>query len=165
MLLRAATPADLELLRYWDQKPHVIASDPNDDWDWEHELFKTPEWREQLIAEIDGRPIGFMEIMDPARDESHYWGDCDPDLRALDIWIGEESDLGHGLGTQMMKLALERCFADSNVTAVLVDPIESNTRAHRFYQRLGFQVQEHRRFGEDDCLVMRLDRIDWASAI
>ena len=30
--LRAATPADLELLRRWDEQPHVIASDPNFEW-------------------------------------------------------------------------------------------------------------------------------------
>lgn len=29
--LRHATFADLDLLRHWDDQPHVIASDPNDD--------------------------------------------------------------------------------------------------------------------------------------
>ena len=33
--LRPATPGDLELLRHWDEQPHVLASDPNDDWGWE----------------------------------------------------------------------------------------------------------------------------------
>jgi len=28
--LRHATPADLNLLRYWDTKPHVIQANPND---------------------------------------------------------------------------------------------------------------------------------------
>ena len=52
MNLRAATPADLELLRHWDRQPHVIAADPNDDWGWEVELYRNLDWREQLIAEI-----------------------------------------------------------------------------------------------------------------
>lgn len=51
--LRPAKPADVALLRHWDEQPHVIASDPNDDWNWEIELKRTPEWREQLIAQID----------------------------------------------------------------------------------------------------------------
>ena len=63
----------------------------------------------------------------------------------------------------MMKLALARCFADPSVTAVLIDPLTSNTRAHRFYERLGFTFVEHRRFGKDDCSVYRLDRASWAS--
>lgn len=156
--LRSATSADLALLRHWDEQPHVVASNPNDEWDWEIELECTPESYEQLIAEIDGRPIGFIQILDPARDESKYWGKVTANLRAIDIWIGEETDLGKGYGTKMMQLALERCFTDPLVTAVIVDPLASNTRAHRFYERLGFQFVEQRRFGNDDCFVYRLNR-------
>jgi aminoglycoside 6'-N-acetyltransferase len=161
MNLRPATSADLSLLRFWDEQPHVVASDPNDDWGWEVELKRTPIWREQLIAQIDDRPIGFIQIIDPAVEDSHYWGDVATDLRAIDIWIGEESDLGKGYGTTMMQLALDRCFADPTVTAVLVDPLANNTRAHRFYERLGFQFVERRRFSDDDCFVYRLNRADW----
>ncbi|MBN3939293.1 MAG: GNAT family N-acetyltransferase [Nostoc sp.] len=161
MNLRHATFADLDLLRHWDDQPHVIASDPNDDWGWEVELDRNPDWREQLIAEIEGRPIGFIQIIDPAREESHYWGDIAADLRAIDIWIGEAADLGKGYGTKMMQLAISRCFADSSVTAVIIDPLASNTRAHRFYERLGFQFIEYRRFGDDECFIYRLNRTDW----
>jgi aminoglycoside 6'-N-acetyltransferase len=44
---------------------------------------------------------------------------------------------------------------------VLIDPLASNTRAHRFYERLGFEFVERRRFGEDDCLVYQLLRARW----
>lgn len=159
--LRSATPSDLDLLRHWDEQPHVLVSDPNDDWGWEVELNRAPHWREQLIAEVEGRPIGFIQIIDPALEDSHYWGKITENLRAIDIWIGEESDLGKGHGTQMMLLAIARCFAEPSVTAILVDPLASNTRAHRFYQRLGFQFVERRRFGEDDCFVYRLNRTAW----
>ena len=162
IILRAATPDDLKLLQYWDEQPHVINSDPNDDWQWEEELTRSPEWREQLIAELDGRPIGFIQIIDPAHEDSHYWGEVSANLRAIDIWIGEESDLGKGYGTQMMNLVLDRCFAELNVTAILIDPLVSNTRAHRFYERFGFQQIERRQFGDDDCFVYRLTRGDWS---
>jgi aminoglycoside 6'-N-acetyltransferase len=78
--------------------------------------------------------------------------------RARDLWIGDAADLGKGCGTEMMRLALERCFADPSVTAVLIDPLAANTRAHRFYERLGFRFVERRRFGNDHCFVYRLDR-------
>lgn len=159
--LRPATPNDLTLLRHWDEQTHVIACDPDSDWDWELELTRDPEWREQLIAEIDNRPIGIIQIIDPALEDSHYWGDIAANLRAIDIWIGEKTDLGKGYGTQMMQLVLERCFIDSLVTAVLVDPLASNTRAHRFYERLGFQFVERRIFNEDECFVYQLNRDDW----
>ena len=61
----------------------------------------------------------------------------------------------------MMDLALARCFAAPSVSAVLLDPLASNRDAHRFYERLGFRVVERKRFGDDDCLVYRLDREDW----
>jgi aminoglycoside 6'-N-acetyltransferase len=156
--LRPARVTDAPLLRRWDEAPHVVASDPNDDWGWESELARSPDWREQLIAEVDGRPIGFVQIIDPAREDSRYWGEIADDLRAIDLWIGDAADLGRGYGTRIMQLALERCFADPAVRAVLIDPLASNTAAHRFYERLGFRFVERRRFGADDCFVYRLDR-------
>ena len=158
---RPASPQDLELLRHWDEQPHIIASDPDTDWEWEAELLHDPEWREQLIAELDGRPIGFVQIIDPAAEETHYWGDVATNLRAIDIWIGEVDELGKGYGTEMMNQALVRCFAEPSVVAVLIDPLATNTRAHRFYERIGFRFVEERTFGEDRCLVHRLDRSSW----
>lgn len=161
--LRTATMADLNLLKGWDEKPHVIESDPNDDWQWESELDRQVSWRDQLIAEVDGVPIGFVQILDPAEEESHYWGSVPAHLRTIDIWIGEEAYLNKGHGTEIMKLAIERCFAPPEVTAILIDPLVSNTRSHRFYQRLGFAPIERRSFGADECLVHRLDRSAWMS--
>jgi aminoglycoside 6'-N-acetyltransferase len=153
--LRPATPEDLELLRRWDAAPHVIAAKGDEDWHWETELARRPDWREQLIAEVDGRPIGYLEIIDPAREEGQYWGCIAGGHRALDIWIGEKDSLSRGYGTRMMQLAIERCFADPAVTAILVDPLASNSRAHRFYERLGFEYVVRRCFGEDSCFVYR----------
>jgi aminoglycoside 6'-N-acetyltransferase len=159
--LRHATLADLELLRRWDEAPHVLASDPNDDWQWQDELARTPPWREQLIAELQGTPIGLVQLIDPREEDSQYWGEVAPNLRALDFWIGEERYLGLGCGTEIMRLALTRCFAPPAVEAVLIDPLASNVRAQRFYARLGFRAEGPRRFGQDDCVVHRLDRADW----
>ncbi len=159
--LRHTTIEDVNLLRFWDTKPHVIESNPNDDWEWETEHNRSPDWREWLIAEADNRPIGFIQIIDPAREDSHYWGNVKDGLRAIDIWIGEEDYLGKGYGTKMMELAIDRCFADPEVPAVLVDPLTSNTASHRFYKRFGFRFVERRRFGDDDCHVYRLERNEW----
>ena len=108
LTLRDATPDDRALLEAWDEEPHVIQADPNDDWHWDLELQRRPDWRELLIAEVEGRPIGFLQIIDPLREDSHYWGECAPNLRAIDIWIGPPDALGKGYGTVMMRLALAR---------------------------------------------------------
>ncbi|MEJ7622752.1 MAG: GNAT family N-acetyltransferase [Pyrinomonadaceae bacterium] len=157
--LRPATKHDLALLDTWGRQPHVVAAGVDiDHWELESELGRTVAWREYLIAEVNGRPLGFLQIIDPKLDEWHYWGDCLPNLRAIDIWIGNAEDLGKGYGTEMMKQAIDRCFAAPDVNAIIIDPIESNTRAHKFYERLDFDFVERRKFADDYCLVFRLDR-------
>jgi aminoglycoside 6'-N-acetyltransferase len=162
VVLRPATLADVPVLQQWDEEPHVVAASGEDDViDWPAEIEETGDWAEQLIAEEDGRPVGIVQIIDPQLDPTHYWGDSDPGLRAIDIWIGSLGDLGRGLGTEMMHLALERCFASPDVTAVLIDPLESNVAARRFYERLGFVGVGPRTFGADHCWVYQLDRRAW----
>lgn len=159
--LRPAVPEDAVILRRWDNEPHIIAAKGTEDWEWEWELPRSPKWRAQLIAEYNGNPIGFLQIVDPALEESHYWGECPEGLRAVDIWIGEREYTGRGIGTQMMIAAINRCFAEPEVGAIIIDPLVSNTRARRFYERLGFKILEFRSFGDSDCVVYRLERSDW----
>ena len=156
--LRPATPADLEALRRWDKDPDVRSSLIDADWHWETELHRHPDWREWLIAEVAGRPIGFIQIIDPEFEETQYWGCMDAGHRALDIWIGEPEARNHGYGSQMMRQAIERCFADPSVHTILIDPKADNTRAHRFYERLGFEYVAQREFCGDQCIVYRLKR-------
>lgn len=159
MKLRDARPEDLELLKYWDTKQHVIECDPDDDWNWETELGRKSEWREQLIAELNGVPVGFLQIIDPLMEETHYWGDVAPGKRAIDIWIGEEYNLNKGYGTTMMKLAIERCFRNPAVSGILIDPLKENIKAQRFYERLGFVFLEERAFNGSVCRVYELKRM------
>ena len=171
--LRNATLNDLETLRYWDEADHVqdCSGDPeNNDWNWQYELPRNDlSWRYQLVAEdidANNKPIGFVQIIDPLEEESHYWGlDCEPNQRAVDIWIGEVDYLNRGFGTQMMKQVLAHpfVFGNSHVTSVLIDPLASNLAAHRFYQRLGFQPMGIRYFHTDRCLVHQLTRTDYFS--
>ena len=111
-----------------------------------------------------GRPIGALQICDPHLESSHYWGEIAPNLRAIDIWIGAPQDRGKGWGAEMMRLALEHCFADPRVTGIVIDPLASNERAHKFYRRMGFVAVGRRSFGRDDCLVHELTRRDWQQA-
>lgn len=170
--LRAATPADVVWLERWDDDPDVIACTTDDPdatvafpgADWAEELAAQNEHSQYFIGEVDGRPIGAMQIIDPHLEPTHYWGEIAPNLRAIDIWIGAPEDRGKGFGREMMRLALERCFADPSVTGVVIDPLASNLRAHAFYRRLGFKPVGRRTFGEDDCLVHELARRDWEAA-
>lgn len=172
--LRDATTADIPTLEFWDTQPHVIAcstDDPEattafDGIDWNEEIALADElgpavWQ-VLIAEVsrpDGtwRPIGALQVIDPHREPTHYWGEIEQNLRAIDIWIGEPDMLGTGWGTRMMQTVVDGIAENPAVTAIVIDPLLSNERAHRFYQRLGFQVVGPRHFDEDHCLVHRLE--------
>lgn len=176
--LRTATVADIPTLERWDLDPDVISSTSDDpeqsvafgeenDWNENFALYQPDVW-EYWVAEVanpDGtrRPIGAMQMIDPHVEPTHYWGDVEPNLRALDIWIGEPEARSQGYGAEMMRLGIERSFEKPEVTAIIIDPLASNTRAHKFYQRVGFKPTHRQTFndGEDDCLVHRLTRDDW----
>jgi len=170
--LRPATLADLALFERWGVDPEVIAATTDDpkatrafgDIAWPDELASQNEHAEYVVAELEGRPIGAMQICDPGREASHYWGVVDADLRAIDIWIGTAEDRGCGYGRRMMELAIVRCFASLEVRAIVIDPLLSNHRAHWFYQRMGFKPEGCRAFDGDTCLVHRLTREDWAAS-
>jgi aminoglycoside 6'-N-acetyltransferase len=158
---RKATIEDKAILEYWDTKPHVIACDPNGSWNWEEDLVNNSPFVNQFIVMVADEPIGYLMIIDPANEPTHYWGNVEQNLRAIDIWIGEEENLGKGFGTEMMNLALEKCFADASVNAVLIDPLTSNKKAIRFYERLGFRYVFTKFFDNDECYIMRLGREDF----
>ncbi len=167
LCIRSATVADARQLYLWDEKPHVQAAVSTSgtssfEADWEEELSTRSDGTEFFIAEVSGVAIGAMQIIDPALERSHYWGAVAENQKAIDIWIGEETYLGRGYGTQMMTFAIEHCFAAKNVRSVLIDPLANNIRSHKFYESLGFEFVERRQFDEEsDCFVFKLTRAKW----
>ena len=168
--IRVATQADVPTLERWDADADVIAcasDDPN-----AVQAFAGAVWCDEIaansdrscyyIAERDGRPIGAMQVIDPYREPTHYWGEIEENLRAIDIWIGDGADRNKGYGAVMMGAVVDACLADPAIGAIIIDPLKSNTDAHRLYRRLGFKAIGRRLFNsQDDCLVHRLERADW----
>ena len=152
---------DVAWLVRWDDDPDVATAIGGRGalwYDWSAELIRDVPWRELLIVEEDGRPIGFLQLTDASEEESHYWGDIEPGTWALDIWIGLPADRGRGLGAEAMKVALGRVFDQHGAEMVVIDPAVDNRRAISFYERLGFERVGVREFGDDEGLVMRRSR-------
>jgi len=160
VIFRAATIDDSYLLKNWDLDEAVEYSGGDDDcYDWDYELPRNVDWREFLIAEVDAVPIGMIVLIDALREESHYWGqDVPTDSWAIDIWIGDQEHRSKGYGALMMQQALQRCFVNHGASSVLIDPLQSNHRAIKFYRRVGFTDVGPRQFENDDCLVMSMTR-------
>ena len=106
--LRRATPADVAWLDLWDNDADVIACSTDDpERDRRVRRYRLGaksciaiEYSQYFIAELDGRPIGAMQICDPHLEQTHYWGEIAPNLRAIDIWIGAAADRGKGYGAR-----------------------------------------------------------------
>ena len=99
--LRPMEIDDVGLIERWDRDADVMAAIGGTaiDWyDWHTELRREVEWRELLIVEEEGRPVGFVQLTDAHMEESHYWGDVEPGTWSLDIWIGEPADRARGVG-------------------------------------------------------------------
>lgn len=171
IVLRPATLDNVPLPDLWDLEAGLISATSDDpdalkafgDACWPEELALVRHDYQHLIAELDGRPIAGLQIIDPYTAMTQYWGEVEPQLLAIDIWIGSAADRGQGFGREAIRLAIEACFRDPDVKAIKIGPRVSNTRAHTFYQRLGFRPESIREPGEDDdvCLVHRLTREDW----
>lgn len=155
LTLRRAASTDVPTLERWDAAPHVMAVSGDDGpWDWEREI--DVPWQEVWIAEIDGRAVGVVILLNAFAEPSHYWGEVSPGTYAIDIWIGEVDLLHRGYGTQMMRHAIDRAFSDNHANEILIDPLAANTDAIEFYKHMGFDVVGPRRFGTDDCVVLAM---------
>ncbi len=64
----------------------------------------------------------------------------------------------------MMRSLSSSASPTRRVRAIVIDPLVSNERAHKFYRRLGFKPIGRRVFGDDSCLVHELQRRHWQSA-
>ncbi|GAB4147226.1 MAG: GNAT family N-acetyltransferase [Patescibacteria group bacterium] len=179
LTFRPANLNDIPTLRHWDLQEHVLrathydyeeqvaagksAEEMANDWEWEEVIGNRPDWLETIIAERDGQPIGVMQVIDPATESDHYWGDIGLGYRAIDIWIGDLENTNKGYGTEMMTWMINHCFENPSVHSIIIDPLINNTRAIQFYQKLGFKFVEDRWFDTDLCAVHILSRQDWKS--
>ncbi|MGM9491892.1 aminoglycoside 6'-N-acetyltransferase [Ideonella sp. YS5] len=148
--LRPMTEGDLPLLHAWLQRPHIVQW-----WGGEAERPKSlaetranylprilaEEGVTPYIAMLDGRPIGYAQSYVAMGSGEGWWEDVtDPGVRGIDQSLGDEADLGQGLGTRLVAALVQRLFEDPEVTAVQTDPHPANARAIRCYEKAGFRA-------------------------
>jgi len=87
---------------------------------------------EMIIVELEGEPVGCFQL-------SYL-----PGLMRRGMWRGQievvhvaATRRNSGLGTQMMRWAIERC-RERNCGMVQLTSNKKRLDAHRFYERLGF---------------------------
>ena len=156
-------PQDISQLWEWMNRRHV------DEW-WqeassleavgEKYLPRTGEGPVKgYLAIRDARPLGYVQSW-VAKDEGEWWWqpEEDPGVLGIDQFLSNESDLGQGVGTAMVRSFVAMLFADPAVTRVQLDVDPANGRALRCYEKSGF-----RRCGEVETpggplVLMRVER-------
>lgn len=137
---------DLPMLHEWLQRPHVAEWwRPTPSLDEVIEEFApatSPGHPLQGYIACDGdRAIGFIQSYVVKDCGGGWWEDeTDPGARGIDQFLAHTDDLGHGLGTAMVRTFVARLFDDPSVTHVQTDPEPRNARAIRCYEKAGFHA-------------------------
>lgn len=130
------TAADLPLVADWRARPHVVRwwSEQPDDLAAETVDDATINvW----IAELNGRPMAFIQDYRVHDWPDHHLAFLPPDSRGMDIFIGEADLTGQGHGSAIVRRHVEAWFA-KGVPAFGIDPHPDNAAARRAYARAGF---------------------------
>lgn len=145
--------SDVQLLQAWLERPHVSL------W-WRDERAEDHlDPNEHFIIQLDGVPVGMIQTY--LVDDNPEWkvvvGD-EPELAGVDLLIGEEDLVGHGLGSQVLEqFAREIVFARAETVAVIATVEEANRRSWRAFEKAGFR---HVRDVVEEGLPHRLMRLD-----
>ena len=110
---------------------------------------------------VDGKDTGYVQTYDVGKfDEYAQQLGADAGTASMDLFIGEESMLGRGLGGRVIdRFVNDVVFADGSVRACIAGPSEGNRFSIRAFEKAGFrrwkvvQIRE----GESET-VMRRER-------
>jgi aminoglycoside 6'-N-acetyltransferase len=148
MTWRHVTPDDFPLLARWLAEPHVAR------W-WHHETSaavverdfgpsaRREEPNEDLLAFLDGVPLGLLQ-RSFLHDYPEYLGELapltavPPRAMTIDYLIGDAAAVGRGLGTRMIRSALEELWAGhEDAECVIVAVHADNTASWRVLEKAG----------------------------
>jgi RimJ/RimL family protein N-acetyltransferase len=144
--LRPVEPADLPAIRTWLNDPQLraligetrplslAAAEAYVD-----KLQRDPTrvWL-MIVERATGRPIGECGLLRMMPD----WRTTD-----LSIILGEPASRGRGYGTEAITLLMDYAFGALNFHRIAIGVVGFNTRALRFYEKVGFQQEGIQRDG------------------
>ncbi|HEX8307448.1 MAG TPA: GNAT family N-acetyltransferase [Allosphingosinicella sp.] len=135
---RPVAHADLDLLRRWRGRPHVVEYwGPAEDED-PGEVLADPRVA-MWIVEHRGRPFAYAQDYSPHDWEPHPFAHLPPGSRGIDQYIGELDMVGIGHGSAFVRAHCDRLLA-SGAPAIGTDPHPDNRRAIRAYEKAGFAI-------------------------
>lgn len=93
------------------------------------------------MVAYEGVPIGYLQFYPVEADVRPLFGVA-PDANAwgIDQFIGEVAYWNRGIGTEMIRTILDYLFHNQQADQVILDPVATNLRAIRVYEKCGFQA-------------------------
>jgi aminoglycoside 6'-N-acetyltransferase len=149
LAFRPVDRSDLQLLGRWFAAEHVQpwwreASDPVTLEAGYGPSIDGADPTELFVVELSGRPVGFIQRCllgdNPDYRQALAPAGTDPDAATIDYLIGEQDQVGHGVGTAMITAFVQdtwRRYPD--VEAIVVAVQQANIASWRALAKAGFR--------------------------
>ena len=154
---RPFTKKDLPLMAKWLAEPHVAK------WwsDKDEELAHITEHIDSIsvepfIAELNGKPIAYIQSYDPHMEDEHPYQDQPFGTLGIDLSIGDPALIGKGHGPRLIEAFVLMLF-EEGAPRVIIDPDPSNRVAIRAYEKAGFMAFDTRVSIYGPALMMARD--------
>ena len=146
LLIRAATPDDVEPTWRFRQRPEVfewITSGSSGPEEYRTRFLHPPRLAKTLVFELDGVVIG--DLMLAAEDA---WAQAEIEGLARGVqaelgWTLDPDHGGHGYATEAVAELIRMCFEDLGVRRVTASCFAANTPSWRLMERLGLRRELH----------------------
>lgn len=161
---------DLPLMQKWLNEPHVHAWYDKDKENSLEEVTRRydpkivgKEPTDCYLVYYEDSPLGYIQDYKVSDwpEFGDYVGYDDGHTKSIDLFIGEPSFMGKGLGSLMLKKFLkEVVFLDPEITTCIIGPEPDNKRGIRAYEKAGFKYVKTVQVGDepDPTYIMELKR-------
>jgi aminoglycoside 6'-N-acetyltransferase len=156
---------DVPLYYKWCDKPYIKEL-------WFKEGY---EPKEAILDKIKGNGISYPFIIKLNNESIGYiqFWDCTcsteifPNEKkgtyGVDLFIGEERYLNHGIGTIIMKAFIKKLFNEIDADKIVIDPSETNKRAIKCYEKVGFTFARKAFDGVEGLHIMEIKKEDFTT--
>ena len=138
------TEDDLSMIVEWRRRPEVhewYAGRPVTAGEIRTRHLESGDPVTRCIVHLDGRPIGHLQFYEYISEwkPAAGLGPGDEGVWGIDVYLGEPSLFGRGIGSRLVRGVAERLIADHGAARVVIDPHVGNTVAVRAYEKAGFR--------------------------
>jgi len=153
------------MLRRWLESPHMREwwGEAETEFGYIRDMVEGRDPTRPFIFHVDGAPAGFIQVWS-ARDaieggfdaDAPWLHDLSEDAVGVDLSIGDTDNLSKGLGTAALRAFLSMLM-DGGCETITIDPDETNLRAIRAYEKVGFVPCGLYPGDKGTTLLMKLD--------